>query len=532
MRVGNRLLGTTAMIACLSVAGAVYAGPVTIINTEVDVIPNGASAETQQNSEPSIAVNPNNQSQLISGAFTGIFSAAPVNLTTPYWISANGGTTWSSFGSLQTLDKSLAWQAGDANPLTATLHGISTAAPFNNDIQTFGSTNGTSFNQTKNTFSPPAALDQPWIRTGPSSVGPAQNVYVAYNNLSNFGTAAGQGHTASVNVSTNDGTAYTTKVIETVTPGAGQDSPAVREAVNGGTVYAMFTRWNTTVSTSTQGTRFGSDVIVVKSTDFGNTFSAGTRVNASLNSVTAPFTACPMTGCVLNTPLTLGAERVGSDNAIAVSRTDVNRIVVAYVDSPALGQMQVVVSESTNGGTSFTEKFRTPLATRSAEPAVTILDDGQIVLLYNNYNPQTDKLSQHLVATSDHFASTTDTVLATENNDTSGGPAVQFSPYVGDFFDLTSIGDTFYGIFSASNADNGTLASYLFNSPPLFQRCFTGTPGTGTFALCDNLGGTPGFSIDPIFFSGTSFASVPEPGSLALLGTSLLGLAALRRRRK
>jgi len=116
---------------------------VTVINTEVNVIPKTDSAETQQNAEPSIAFNPNNPSQLISGAFTGIFSAPPVNLTTPFWISANGSAAWSDFGSLQTLDKSLAWQAGDANPLTATLHGI---RGNNNDIQTFGSTNGTSFN--------------------------------------------------------------------------------------------------------------------------------------------------------------------------------------------------------------------------------------------------------------------------------------------------------------------------------------------------------------------------------------------------
>ena len=192
--------------------------------------------------------------------------------------------------------------------------------------------------------------------------------------------------------------------------------------------------------------------------------------------------------------------------------------------------MQVVVSESTDGGTTWTERFRTPLTTRSAQPAVTILDDGQVVLLYNNYNPQTDRLSQHLVATSDDFASTTDTMLATEANNTGGGLAPQFSPYLGDFFDLTSVGSTFYGIFSASNADNGTLASYLFDSPPLFQRCFTGTPGTGSFALCDNLGGTVAFSVDPIFFSGTSF--VPWPGTLILLGASLLFLAARRRRHR
>jgi hypothetical protein len=70
MRVGNCPLGTTAMIVGLSLAAAAYAAPVTTINTEVDVIPIAASNETEQNSEPSIAFNPNNPSQLISGAFT------------------------------------------------------------------------------------------------------------------------------------------------------------------------------------------------------------------------------------------------------------------------------------------------------------------------------------------------------------------------------------------------------------------------------------------------------------------------------
>jgi len=110
------LIDATLVIIYLSVASAADATPFTTINTMVDVIPNLESAEARQNSEPSIAVNPNNTSQLIAGAFTNIFSAPPVNVTTPFWISTNGGTAWSSFGSLQTLDKSLAWQAGDASP--------------------------------------------------------------------------------------------------------------------------------------------------------------------------------------------------------------------------------------------------------------------------------------------------------------------------------------------------------------------------------------------------------------------------------
>jgi hypothetical protein len=54
-------------------------------------------------------------------------------------------------------------------------------------------------------------------------------------------------------------------------------------------------------------------------------------------------------------------------------------------------------------------------------------------------------------------------------------------------YDLTTVDDTFYGIFSASNADNGTLASYLSVT---FQRDFIGTPGTGSFQLT-NLAGSP-----------------------------------------
>ena len=496
------LLCTTATITCLSIAGGVRAGPITL----VDVIPNAASAETQQNSEPSIGVNPNDPNQLISGAFTALFSPPPTNVTTPYWISNNGGTTWSGFGSLQTLDKSIAFNG--STPLTATLNGV---GGVNNQIQTFSSINGTSFNNNLNNFNPPARLDQPWIRTGPSN-----HVYVGYNNLSNFG--GGNGKTATINVSTNGGMTYTPKVIETVTPTSGQDAPSIREAVNGNTVYAVFTRWNNQVSNTGGGLRFASQEIVVKSTDGGATFSAGTQVATPIS----PFTQTD------NTSLSVGAERVGSDNAIAVDPNNANHVVVAYVDTPAIGQMQVHVAESTDGGLTWANKLTTPLATRSAQPALTITENGDTALVYNNYNPQTDKLSQHLVTTTDDFATTTETILATENNSTSGGPAIQFDPYVGDFFDLTSIGNILYGIFSASNADNGILGSFLAGTE--FQRNFVGTPGAASFALRD-LGNNPvAFSVDPFFFT-VDLTAIPEPGTLILLGTSLLGLAALLRRR-
>ena len=105
--------------------------------------------------------------------------------------------------------------------------------------------------------------------------------------------------------------------------------------------------------------------------------------------------------------------------------------------------------------------IRAPSTTRSAQPGVAILPSGTIGFLYNNYDPVTNKLSQRFLETADDFATTTQTVLATETNST---PSATFSPYLGDFFDLVGIGSTFYGIFSASNADNGTSASFYASS--------------------------------------------------------------------
>ena len=192
------------------------------------------------------------------------------------------------------------------------------------------------------------------------------------------------------------------------------------------------------------------------------------------------------------------------------------------------GRCSCTSSKSTDGGTTWTQKFTTSSAARSALPGITILTDGQIGLLYASYNPSTNSLSQHLVTTTDDFATTTDSLLGTESNATPPKDPLQ-GEYLGDFYDLTSVGNTMYGIFSAGNDDNGTLASY---PSATFQRDFIGTPDTASFQLTD-LNGNPfpssSYSIDPFVFSFTS--GVPEPATLTLLGSALLGLAALRRRR-
>ena len=495
--------------ACAVSAAALLSASVpanALVIPVIDVIPNAASAETGQNSEPSLAVDPLNPNVMISGTFTS------GTLSGLFWQSTNGGTTWTSFGSLPSSDKTLAWRQDGVAALAVTLN-VDSFPPLIDHLTTFQS-GATNFGAAINT-SPLQSVDQPWIRTGAGG-----QTYVTSNN---FNAANAGGKTASIEVSSNNGVTYSpTIVLETASPAGGQDAPSVRTAVNGSTVYAAFTRWGTAVTDpASQNTVFtGSNVVVAKSTNAGASFAAG---------VTAANTNGYFSN-TNNTPLTLGQERTGSDIAIAVDPNNANRVVVAYGSAgttPTSGTLQLHVVESTDGGTTWTQKFTTSASVRSALPGLTITQNGDVALLYASFDPVANSLSQHLLTTTDDFATTTDSLLGMESNTT---PVSDFDPYLGDFYDLTSVGNELFGIFSASNFDNGTLANY---PDAVFQRCTLGTEGTATFNLCNNAGGTVPLSIDPFVFSLdlSAVTPTPEPATLTLLGTSLLALAALRRRR-
>jgi hypothetical protein len=172
--------------------------------------------------------------------------------------------------------------------------------------------------------------------------------------------------------------------------------------------------------------------------------------------------------------------------------------VVSYSSVTKAGVIQVVVQESTDGGTNWTQKFISPDMTRSGQSQLAILKNGAIGLLYNSFDPNTNKLSVHLVTTTNDFATTpTDTTLATQINP---NPVPGGQPYLGDYISLVAVGNTFEGVFSASNADNGKDALIQNVS---FLRDTKGTPGTANFQLADAAGATVAPSIDPFFFKFT-----------------------------
>jgi hypothetical protein len=467
----------------------------------VDLIPQSDSGEIAQNSEPSIGVNPVNPMQM----FAGTFGTGAQN---PFFVSNDGGVTWSIIGAFDHGDKSIAWKVDGSAVLVATLGAEPSPDPDEKGpIDTFAG-----FGPVINHYVGSDKNDQPWIRTGPSD-----HVYVAFNDVANAGPGidprnTGDGKTASVLVSIDGGANYTVNVIDDVGT-MFQDDPAVRVAVNGDRVYAVFNRWVSLVENSANGLRFDTQLVVVRSDDGGA--DGFDKLGSSGEGVTAA-THIDVLALKVNTSLTLGQQRAGGGTAIAVDPNNADHVVVAYTDAPGAdgaGVLQLVLTESFDGGENWTTKFMTPSSTRSGQPGLAILANGAIGLLYNNYDPATNRLSQHLLTTTDDFATTRDFTLASESNTIPTiKPPTAPGPYVGDYFDLTGIGNTFYGIFSASNADDGTNASFTNVS---FNRLFAGTPGTSSFQLTDLNGSAVAPSIDPFFFSYGVLNPAPPPAVTA-----------------
>src|SRR5207237_968333 len=88
----------------------------------------------------------------------------------------------------------------------------------------------------------------------------------------------------------------------------------------------------------------------------------------------------------------------------------------------------------------------------ATNPAVAVAEDGTVGFLYQRLveaGTSRERWETHFQWSPDGSPGWED--MALTSFPTSKEPAVQFQPYLGDKIDLLSLGDAFYGVFSAPN---------------------------------------------------------------------------------
>jgi hypothetical protein len=399
----------------------------------VNVIPTGESGETDQNSEPSIAVSPSQTNNLLISAFGRNPAGGVPN---PYFTSANGGNNWDhfAFNNYPYMDTTVAWSPS-AQAYAAVL-----APP----RVVVGSSPNPQVNNVANAFMPVANSaymngqfnpDQPHLIV--TNVGGNDRVYVGINDLNRAGppifpAGMGNGQTAMVRFSLNAGVAnpmWTNVIIDNVGGMAGADGP-VYMAANGNTVYALYPRFNVQVNNDVRG-----DLIIVRDDAGGaNNFNDLRSAIPPASGVVFPFRTTM-----------LGQNRLDSSYAIAVNPTNDAIVYIAWADVNAMGMPQVHIARSGNGGGTWAVVLNLPAGT--GLPALAVANNGTVGLLYTQLTAA-GNLETHFAQSRNDFTTRLDNVIATFPNNEFQNPG---QPYIGDYEGLVVVGNKFFGTFSASN---------------------------------------------------------------------------------
>ena len=445
----------------------------------VNMIPASLSGETNQDSEPFLAVHPTNP-QLMSGSAFTPNPNGPASPTAPIFVSQDGGNTWVLCNIVpsqgMTGDITMAFGTGGGNLYAGILR-----RPGSLLVNELMTTNFTACGIAMTVQGSRTGVDQPFVQA--TTVAGNDRIYVGNNDLD-----APNGRTATVDVSLNGGATYNSIRIETRNT-AGQDGPSIRPTVAlDGTVYAAYFGWRNFTPNATGGVAT-SDVVVVRD-DNGATGSnpfqdlvgadglAGRRV---VQNVTIPFSNAP----------TLGQERIGSTLSVSVNPNNSAEVYIAWADRVGTGDIYTLhVRRTTNRGATWSADLRT--ITNATDVSLAVADSGTVGLLYQQVTGTgaSRRWVTHLQQTRNAFATVQDTILATVP---ANSPAVQFLPYIGDYNFLLAAGNEFRGIFSANNTPD--MAN--FPAGVTYQRMANFTTQT----LENGSGGTVPISIDPFYFS-------------------------------
>lgn len=448
-----RLWHRAAVVAALLMTSSAL--PAAAANRLVNMIPQSRSGDQNQDSEPTLAIDPNDYSRMAGSAFTwdNLTQAPMTTATAPIYVSSDRGATWTMAFIVPSRIGS-GFPTGDINlTFGSTLSG----APLHETSWLYGGTlsaTTAAFPMTilrSRDFLDLATLmttldtrtgnvDQPHARALSALAGGGtgqDKLYVGFNN--GWGCVMPNGRTATLDVSQSAAAAAPTFTLDLIEARntACQDGFAQVPAPHlDGTVYAAFIQnWS------------GSPRLVVVRDDAWGTgptpFAALTDPSDMIAGrfVTAAFTI--QSG-------TMGQQRLGASNvSIAVDPRDSDRVYVAWGDSNGANSETVHVRRSIDRGQTWSADLLA--VTNAMNPALAINSLGTVGFLYQRV--VSNHWETHLTRTTDTDATVFDNpgVLLANTNATQPTGTIASQVYVGDYASLVAAGKNFFGMFSASN---------------------------------------------------------------------------------
>ena len=455
--------------------GRVYAAPTQV--KVVDLIPSSLSGETNQDSEPFLAIQTANPQVMVASAFTPNPVSSSGNA--PVYVSQDGGNSWvlNAITPVQrmTCDITHALAPGENHP-RGDLHAgtLACAASITlNESETTDVSSGTAMSVQSSRNN----VDQPFVRA--LAISNSDHIYVGLNDFNQT-----NGHTATVDVSLDGGATYKSFSIEARTT-MGQDGPSVRPAVAGdNTVYAAFFGWR-----KFDGKIATSDVVVVRDDAGGIGPNAFQSLRDQSDKLPGRLVVKRVSIPWSNSP-TLGQERIGSTLSIAVDPNNSSIVYVGWADRGSKKDIYTLhVRRSADRGATWS-KSDLPHTTISnaTNIALAVASNGVAALLYQQLT--NGRWVTHVVQSHNAFVNIQDTILASVP---ANEPAQQFLPYLGDYDYLLSVGNEFRGVFCANNTPDPAN----FPSGVTYQRAADFSAKT----LTDGSGNRVAISIDPFYFS-------------------------------